>query len=205
MTPMTGIDISKHNGVIDFTRLKDNTGFAILRAGFGGSAKQKDSMFERYYEAAKTAGIPIGCYWYSYAETLRAGVEEAYAILECLKGKSFEFPIYYDVEEKRTLNKGRDFCSALVDTVLHTLEVHGAYAGLYISRSPLQTHITPEVANNYTLWIAEYNSRCNYSGKIDMWQYSCKGRVDGISSDVDMDKCYVDFPTTIKRLGLNRF
>lgn len=95
------------------------------------------------------------------------------------------------------LRHGKTFCTAL--------EEAGYFAGLYISRSPLQTYITNDVARRYALWIAEYNSKCNYGGTYGMWQYSSTGKVSGVSVPVDMDYCYVDYPSVIKAKGLNGF
>ena len=94
---MTGIDVSKHQGVIDWSKVK--TDFAILRAGFGRYASQKDPQFERNYAGAKAAGIPVGAYWYSYARSAEEAREEAKACLQVLQGKQFEFPIYFDIED----------------------------------------------------------------------------------------------------------
>nr|WP_295128076.1 hypothetical protein [Ruminococcus sp.] len=74
-----------------------------------------------------------------------------------------------------------------------------------MSRSPLQTCITPAVANRYALWVAEYGSKCNYSGSFGVWQYSSKGRVNGISGDVDLNTSYIDYASVIKNGGFNGF
>ena len=92
-----GIDVSKHQGVIDWRKVKAE--FAILRAGFGRYANQKDTQFERNYAGAKAAGIPVGAYWYSYARSAEEAREEAKACLQVLQGKQFEFPIYFDIED----------------------------------------------------------------------------------------------------------
>ncbi len=89
------------------------------------------------------------------------------------------------------------FCGAL--------EAAGYFAGIYISRSSAQTMLTSEVANRYALWLAEYGSKCNYSGAYGMWQYSSTGRVPGINGNVDCNYCYVDYPSVIKAKGLNGF
>lgn len=85
---MNGIDVSKHNGVIDWSRVK-NAGiqFAILRAGYGKVASQKDRKFERNYAGAKAHGIPVGAYWYSYAKTVAEA--EAMAFLQAIAGKQY--------------------------------------------------------------------------------------------------------------------
>lgn len=201
-----GIDVSKYQGNIDFeTVRKDGIGFVIIRAGYGREISQKDVCFERNYVNAKAAGLPVGAYWYSYAESAEDAIREAKVCLEVIKGKQFEYPIYFDLEEQNQFAKGKDHCSSLVKAFCNTLESAGYFTGLYISRSPLQTHITKEVAKRYSLWVAEYGDKCNYVGTYDMWQYSSRGSVNGISGNVDMDCCYKDFPAIIKKAGLNGF
>ena len=201
-----GIDVSKHNGHIDFAKVKAaGIDFVIIRAGYGKSITQKDKLFEEHYAGAKSVGLDVGAYWYSYADTIPEGVAEAQACTEVLKGKRFEYPIYFDLEEKSQFEQGKKFCSELVDTFCKYMEAAGYFAGLYISRSPLQTHISDRIARRYALWIAEYNATCKYSGSYGMWQYTSQGRIDGINGDVDLNVCYVGYPTTIKRAKLNGY
>lgn len=200
---MKGIDVSQYQGNIDFSKVK--TDFVIIRAGYGKYVSQKDPYFERNYEKAKAAGINVGAYWYSYANSVEDAKAEARACLEVIKNKTFEFPIYFDLEERMQFNRGRIFCDSIVKAFCGELEKAGYFAGLYISRSPLQTYISTDVAKRYALWIAEYGPKLNYAGTYGMWQYSSTGRVAGISGDVDMDICYVDYPKIIKNAGLNGF
>jgi hypothetical protein len=125
--------------------------------------------------------------------------------MSIIKGKKFEYPIYFDLEEQSQFSRGRAFCDSIVKAFCNELEKHGYFAGLYISRSPLQTYISSDVANRYALWVAEYNSKLNYSGTVGMWQYSSTGKVNGISGNVDMDECYVDYPKIIKEGGFNGY
>lgn len=201
-----GIDVSKYQGNIDFKAVKkDGFGFVIIRAGYGREISQKDACFESNYANAKAAGLPVGAYWYSYAESVEDAIKEANVCLEVIKEKQFEYPIYFDLEEQKQFANGKEYCSALVKAFCDTLESAGYFAGLYISRSPLQTHITEEVAKRYSLWVAEYAIKCNYDGIYDMWQHSSKGSVSGIEGDIDLDYCYKDFPTVIKNGGFNGF
>ena len=206
-----GIDLSKHNGVVDFAKVKAaGVQFVILRAGFGKSASQKDVRFEEYYTKAKAAGLDVGAYWFSYALNPETAKQEAQACISCIQGKRFEYPIYFDLEDDPNsgsypLKTGKSNCSAMVRAFCGELESAGYWAGLYISRSPLQTNITEDVAKRYALWIAEYNSRCNYGGIYGMWQYSATGRIDGIYGNVDMDECYMDYPTAVKKAKLNGY
>lgn len=154
---------------------------------------------------AKAAGLSVGAYWYSYAASETDARAEAKICLQAIKGKSFEYPIYFDLEERAQFARGKSFCNSLVKAFCDELERAGYFAGLYISRSPLQTYISADVAKRYALWVAEYGSKCNYGGAFGMWQYSSTGRINGVNGNVDCDYCYIDYPTAIKAKGLNGF
>lgn len=189
-----GIDVSQWQGTIDWRKVaNDGVRFAILRAGYGREISQKDPTFEYNYKNAKANGVKVGVYWYSYAVSADDAKKEAQACLKIVKGKSFDYPIFFDLEEQFQFIKGRDFCSSLVTAFCDEIKRGGYKSGLYISRSPLQTRISESVAKKYPLWVAEYAPKCNYSGRYDVWQYSSTGRVDGISGNVDMNLCYTDF------------
>jgi len=202
---LKGVDLSKHNGNVDFAALSKNVDYAIIRAGYGKLASQKDTKFEEYYAGCKKYGIPVGAYWYSYATSVSEVKQEAQVFLNVIKGKQFEYPVYFDLEERKAFNTGKANCSAMVRAFCGKLEEAGYYAGLYMSRSPFTTYMESDIKDKYTLWLAEYNSNLNYSGTVDMWQYGDKGRVNGISGNVDMDYCYKDFPSIIKKVGLNGY
>lgn len=203
---MKGIDVSVHNGKIDWTKVKAvGIDFAILRAGYGKLAKQKDDRFEENYAGAKAAGIPVGAYWYSYATTIEEAKQEAAACLEVLKGKQYEYPIWFDQEEKASFDTGKENCSAMVQAFCNTLEKAGYWAGLYTSRACLQSYIDDSIKKRYSLWVAEWGSKLNYSGVVGIWQKSSTGCISGISGDVDLDIAYQDYPSQIKAKGLNGF
>lgn len=192
-----GIDVSEYQGSIDFQKAKKQIDFVIVRAGYGRVASQKDKYFEENYKNARAAGLKVGAYWFSYADSAEDARREAQACMEVIKGKKFEYPVYFDIELKEQFDKGRQFCSDLVTAFCTELEKAGYFTGFYISRSPLQSFITPEVAKRYALWVAEYGEKLNYNGQYGMWQYTSSGEVDGISGRVDLDYCYVDYPEKI--------
>lgn len=201
-----GIDVSQYQTNIDFDKVKKaGYSYVIIRAGYGQYTVQKDPTFEDNYRKAKAAGLNVGAYWYSYAGSEADARAEAKTCIEVIKGKKFEYPIYFDLEEQAQFAKGRSFCDAITRTFCDQLEKAGYFAGLYISRSPLQQYISADVAKRYALWIAEYSSKCNYNGSYGMWQYTSEGKVSGISGNVDMDICYVDYPKIIKDKGLNGY
>ncbi|HOC34819.1 MAG TPA: GH25 family lysozyme, partial [Ruminococcus flavefaciens] len=106
---MKGIDVSVHNGNIDWGKVKaDGIDFAILRAGYGRLVSQKDERFEQNYAGAKAVGLPIGAYWYSYAMTPEEAELEADVFLSVIKGKRFEMPVYFDLEEKKQFDLGKE-------------------------------------------------------------------------------------------------
>ena len=202
-----GIDVSQwQGGNIDFKAVKAaGINFVIIRAGYGKHRSQKDPYFETNYKKAKAAGLNIGVYWYSYANNVADAKAEAATCIKAIAGKTFEYPIFFDLEERSQLNKGRDFCSSLVTAFCGELEKAGYFAGLYISRSPLEQYISRDVAKKYALWIAEYGGKLNYSGDYGIWQNSSTWRVNGISGNVDHDYSYIDYPSIIKKGGYNGF
>lgn len=201
---MKGIDVSVHNGDIDWQKVKaDGIDFAIIRAGFGRLASQKDEKFEQNYAGAKAVGIPIGAYWYSYAMTPEEAELEADVFLSVIKGKQFEMPVYFDLEEKKQFDLGKAQVSAIMRAFLKKVENAGYFVGLYGSASSLTTHTADDIKSWYTIWLAHWVDQTNYSGAYGIWQHSEKGKVAGINGNVDLDICYKDFPTIIKGKGLN--
>ena len=199
-----GIDVSKHQGVIDWSKVK--TDFAILRAGFGRYTSQKDSQFERNYAGAKAAGIPVGAYWYSYAKSVEEAREEAKACLQVLRGKQFEFPIYFDIEDSTQASLGKAVLTAICEAFCDTLEKAGYYVGVYASTYWFTNKLDhARLARKYTIWLADYRAGYNKTLKRDMHQYSSGGIVAGISGRVDRDYCTLDFPRIIKKASLNGY
>ncbi len=113
--------------------------------------------------------------------------------------------MFYDVEESKQFALGKEKLSAIIRTFLERVEAAGYFVGLYGSASSLVTHTENDIKEKYTIWLAHWCDSTNYSGAYGIWQHSCKGKVDGISGDVDLDKCYVDYPERIKAKGLNGF
>lgn len=200
---MKGIDVSKHQGNIDWSKV--HVDFAIIRAGYGKELSQKDEQFENNYAGCKKNNIPCGVYWYSYATSVEEAKKEAKVCLEVIKGKTFEFPIFFDLEEKRQFDLGKKTCSEMVQAFCDTLENAGYYAGLYCSTYYLTNFVTEAVRNRYAIWVAQYNDKCTYSGQYGIWQKSSEGKINGINGNVDIDECYIDYKSVIKKKGLNGF
>ena len=204
-----GIDISHYEnecGAADLAAAKESgVQFCIIKAGFGRYDGQVDPYFEKNYRSAKAAGVPVGAYWFSYAVTVDQARMEAQKCLAAIKGKQFEFPIYYDVEKQKQFATGKANVSAMIDAFLSTVQAAGYFVGLYMSRSYIEQYVSADVQRKYTMWVAEYASACKYDGQTDIWQYG-SGQVAGFAKkNVDLNYCYRDFPTEIKAAGLNGF
>jgi len=204
---MRGIDISKHNGAVNWAQVKaDGVQFAILRAGYGKEASQKDTQFEANYAGCKAHGIPCGAYWYSYAATPAEARQEAAVCLSFLRGKTFAFPIYFDIEEQKVLAQGKTACTAIAKAFLETVEKAGYFVGIYSSKSHLESCFTEELRTRYAVWVAHYGvEKTTYHGQYGIWQKSSTGKVSGIRGNVDMNECYTDYPAAIRKKGLNGF
>lgn len=199
-----GIDVSKWQGNIDWNRVKaSGVDFAILRAGYGSVSSQKDVTFEDNYQNAKAAGIPVGAYHYSYAKDVAGAKKEAQTFLEWIKGKQFEYPVVFDIEESATYNLGRNTVSEIIKTFCSIVEAAGYYVSVYTNKNWLDHVVSDEVKSKYDTWLAQWTSTPSYIGPYGMWQYTSSGVVDGISGRVDMDIAYKNYPEIIKRKQLN--
>lgn len=202
------VDLSKWNGNVDFAKVKAaGIDGVIIRTGFGvKNPKQIDNRFEEYYRKAKAAGLYVGAYHYSYAKSASDAENEAEFMLEMLKGKSFELPIYGDFEEQGKLSA--KICNDIVNAFCGHLEAKGAWAGVYSYDSFFRDKLSTDIPKRYTTWVARVENvypKCVPAADIGIWQYSWKGHIDGIKDDVDMDYCYRDFPKIIKSKGLNGY
>ena len=207
---LKGIDISYHNGEIDFSKVKSQVDFIIMRSGYGKkTTDSKEVKFDIYYEEAKKNNIPIGTYWYSYANTPEEALVEAQTFLNKVKGKKFEYPIFYDVEEKSILNQGKEIVSKIIKTFLEEVEKNGYLVGLYSSASYLENLVDDEIKDKYIIWVAQWGKNIDkprYNGKWDIWQYSSKGHIDGVQSqNVDLDFSNKNFEEIVKEQGKNGY
>ena len=212
---VNGIDVSFWQGDIDFEKVKrSGIDFVIIRAGGATDNPAEnhpnidprrqgvDAYFERNYAKAKAAGLNVGVYWYSFAANEHEAEREAESCLKAIEGKQFEYPVFYDLENKYQFDKGIDFCSKIMDIFCSKLRENGYYSAFYMSTFFATHYLNDDIKQNYDCWLAQWSGDVNYKGKYVMWQYST-GRVDGIRGDVDVNYSYVDYPLYIKLLGLN--
>ena len=187
------IDVSTHQGKIDWEKVKPQIDGAILRCGYGGNLEsQDDKQFKRNADECTRLGIPFGVYIYSYAKTVENAKSEAEHVLRLIKGYKLSYPVYLDLEEDGTIPGIVERANAFGDII----EAAGYWCGVYSSLYWWNTHL--KGLERFTKWVAQWNKTCDYKGSnLDLWQYSDKGNIDGISGAVDMNECYRDFPAEI--------
>ena len=205
-----GIDVSEHNGTIDWQSVKDaGIDFAILRVGFAGdtSGGRLDNYFKRNVSECERLGIPYGVYLYSYARNEDEAQAEARLMLSALKGHSPALPVYYDLEEQKTnadgLPKWTPFndpskLASIAKTFCGQIAAAGYKPGIYANVNWFKKYLTDPcfLSSGWSIWTAQYWYGGRYDeclgltpeapAKYDCWQYSARGSVPGVSGDVDV-------------------
>lgn len=202
-----GIDVSSHQGIIDWEKVKGQIDFAILRCGFGIDKEEyDDKYFKRNADECTRLGIPFGVYLYTYAENTSHASSDADHVLRLIKNYKLEYPIFYDIEDKVQANLSSKILGDIAETFCEKIEQAGYFVGVYASKSWFTDKLTDSRFSRYNKWVAQYNTTCTYgeAGKdYGMWQYASDGTVNGINGRVDMNISYIDYPTIIRNAGLN--
>lgn len=202
-----GIDVSHHQGTIDFGKVKKaGIQFAILRAGYGWKdrEKQTDRCFSENYRMAAEAGLPCGAYHYSYATTPQEAEQEADFFLSLTAGKRFGYPLSFDIEDKTQAALSREALADIVIAFCDKVERAGCYVCYYSNLDWVKNRLNSERLKRFDLWLARYNTFPGYEG-IGMWQYSNRGRISGIGGNVDLDFAYKNYPAIMAEKGLNGY
>lgn len=188
-----GIDVSEWQGKINWDKVKqDDIKFAIIRCGYGMNyTSQDDEEFEKNIKECERLNIPFGIYLMSYANTVEKARSEAQHILRQTKGHNPSLGLWYDVEDNATSGSvGKETLTNIINTFCRTVKNAGYKVGVYASLNWLDNKIEKQIKENYPIWVAQYYSKCEYSGKYVLWQYSSSGKVNGISGNVDMNYLY---------------
>lgn len=196
-----GIDVSAWNGVIDWQKVANyGMGFAILRITEKGN--KTDSTFERNYAGCITHNIPVGVYKYSYATNISEIKYEAEAVINVLKQRKLDYPVFLDIEDKCQENLSQDLMIQMIDTFRDIIIRAGYQFGVYCGYSWYQNQL-PEDAKKYDCWLAAYPSQDDGTMQIRLkpaagigWQYSSKATIPGISGKVDRNVFYKDYTAT---------
>lgn len=205
------IDVSTHQGVIDFEKVKAaGVHGVIIRAGYGQN--NIDAQFKRNISECNRLGIPCGVYWFSYAYTEAMARQEAEYCLAAIKPYRVELPVCYDFEyasvdhaQKNGVGIGKTLATAFVHAFCSVIEKAGYYAMNYTNKDYLSRYFD-ETVLKYDLWFATYPARPDPNKpprECGIWQYTSKGRINGINANVDVNAAYKDYPTIIRDAELN--
>ena len=185
------IDVSHHQGVIDWEAVKAaGVEGAIIRCGYGmDQMDQDDKQWKRNADECVRLEIPFGSYLYSYADSTEKAESEARHAIRLLAGYKLSYPVYYDLEESGTesgaAKRAKIFCEAVKSA--------GYMPGVYANKHWWDNYLAE--LTGYTRWVARYGNTLGISA--DMWQYASDGAVAGIQGNVDLNRCYRDFPSEI--------
>ena len=196
-----GIDVSKYQPSINWSSVKaSGISFVIIRCGYRGASTGvliQDPYYTSHVKGAKAAGLKVGIYFFSTALTEIEAVEEASMCAALASGYGINYPVFLDVEpssragynglssSQRTANI-KAFCS--------TVKSAGYTPGVYANKTWLTSYMNASELSGYKIWLAQYNANGpTYTGRYDLWQYTSKGSVSGISGNVDMNHSYLGY------------
>lgn len=213
-----GVDTSEHNGNINLEIVKKaGYDFVMIKCGNGDNIpSQDDPQFEATVKKAEKLKMPWGVYIYSYAINATEAKSEVEHVKRLLKGKKPTLPIAFDMEDadgykKRHGALNKKTITNICSIFLSGIKKAGYYPMLYTSLSWLGYYIDKSVYSKYDLWVAQWATRCTYTGKnLGMWQYGGEtnhlesNSISGVGT-IDKDKCYKDYPSIIKNGGYNNW
>lgn len=190
------VDVSVHNGIIDWAKAKaSGVKGAIIRCGYGRDfTKYDDPYYQRNMKGALDNGIKVGVYLYSYAKDDASAISEANHLLRMVEPykEYLSLPVFYDVEENGTERGTAGRCKIFCDKVRSKGYKVGVYANLYWWENYLNTLDT----TNIYIWLAKWGGS-KPSHKLDIWQYDAYGKIPGIGSGVDLDRCFGELEAII--------
>lgn len=197
-TGVLGIDVSKWQKEIDWDKVKnEGVDFAIIRCGYRGSVTGslvEDPYFEQNIKGARAAGIKVGVYFFTQAVNEVEAVEEASMVISLVRDYELQYPVFIDTEgaggngraDSLNVEERTAVCEAFCTTVKNA----GLEAGVYASRNWYNNKLTAGTLESYAIWLAEYRSVPLYQGYYQMWQYTSKGKINGINGNVDLNVSY---------------
>lgn len=194
-----GIDVSKHNGSIDWNAVKNaGVNYVIIRCGYRGSATGvlvEDEKFRSNIQGAQAAGLKVGIYFFSQAVNEREAIEEASLTIDLIRKYKITYPVYMDVEAANGRADGVDAGrrTSIIQAFCETVRDSGYTAGVYANKTWLASKMNVGSLGNYKIWLAQYAAAPTYSGRYEMWQYSSKGKIAGISGNVDLNISYMSY------------
>lgn len=192
-----GIDVSRWQGKPDWKAVKKS---GIQVAILNMLSKKADPEFEYNYQKCIENKISVGAYVYSYAKNPQEAQSEAAAAIKILSGKHMDYPVFYDLEWEEMALSGKTVIADIAETFLQAMSSAGYKTGIYCNVHWYNTYIADRLKEKYEFWIASVPAK-DEGLMVDRlkpsygigWQYSWKGKVDGIKGDVDLNVFYKDY------------
>lgn len=180
---MKGVDISEHNGNIDFQKVKNSgVNFVIIRIGWIGNKNNHtvDKKFEEYYRQARAVGLKIGFYVYSYCNSVLSMESGVRWTMSKLIDKSYSMPVFIDMEDSSISNLGKTNLTSQVLSFCDYVESMGVKAGVYANKDWFTNKLDINQLVQYKIWLAEWRNSENHTAtfKVDLWQYSSNGSIN---------------------------
>lgn len=206
-TISNGIDVSEHNGIIDWNAVKaSGTDFAFIRVGYTGYGEKGTKVYDKYYKenitGALNAGIEVGVYWFSQAISCTEAADEAQKVLSVIGDYNITLPVVFDYEfggggasgrlYKRRNSLGKEYMTQIANKFCERVEQAGYRGCVYASENFFKDYLIAEnISNKYEIWLANYATKTSYAGEYNYWQYSSAGKVSGIEGSVDANFRYL--------------
>jgi GH25 family lysozyme M1 (1,4-beta-N-acetylmuramidase) len=197
-----GIDVSRWQEDIDWKKVKAaGVDYVMIRAGLRSTARagtlSTDAYVEKHYQGAKAAGLKVGFYFFSQAKTVAEAREEARYLLNIVKNWDVDLPLACDWEYSKTTDRvyglSRRRVTDCVKAFCDTIKAAGYDPMIYCARYIVAEKLYMEELADYALWYADYNSNYLRSEfRVDMWQYSCTGKISGIKGNVDLNVIFLE-------------
>ena len=217
-----GIDVSRWNHQIDpisgeylpldWQKIK-NAGFDFVIIKAGSTRSGKEPTFEADYAGAKSAGLMVGAYFYTYSTTVEGVLNDASSLIKYIEGKQFEYPIYFDIEDPSLTNFDSTHLTKLCEVFICSMQENGYYSALYTNNDWLKNRLDSErVLSLFDIWYARYPltdlpawNEEKYGKTLSMWQYTQLGEIEGIDGYFDFNFCYRDYINIMKKWNLNGY
>ncbi|MDD3429437.1 MAG: glycoside hydrolase family 25 protein [Oscillospiraceae bacterium] len=202
-----GIDVSEFQGNISWQEVaQEKITFCFVRTGYceNDGTVVEDAYFTQNVEGSTAVGISTGLYLFSYATTPQAARTAAKEFLELAEEYRLTMPLVLDMEDEDTygalgVQQNTDIAAAFLDEI----EEGGYYAMLYTNADFAEEYLDMSQLSAYDFWVADYADSVSYTGSYGIWQYTDSDTVSGISTEVDGDIAYKNYPNIIKNAGLN--
>lgn len=202
-----GIDVSEHNGTINWDTVKaSGIQFAIIRITYGRKAIDKQAI--RNIEECIRVGMPFGVYVYSYALNTDMALQEANLVIKTLSPykNKVSYPVIIDMEDAdgykaKNGNPNKTILTDICITECKAFENAGYYAMIYANLDWFRNRLDTARLTAFDKWLAQWSSRPTWDQPFGIWQYTSDGSVDGIPGRVDMNISYKDYPSIINNMN----